>query len=216
MWRVSVLCVVVVAFAAGCSSSSSSHAASGKLGASVKLDSGADNVPAGATRTDFDKIVKAIDAKESLAGLIRTGQAINVGKCTAATLIDTAAGGERQVRITDDPQFSDNNGKAVWVDVNWMKSQCTTPSGAAKGAAVSAACDQAMRTIVAESPDVSDAQSTADDDASLTTCTSKTEWLAAAQKYRSSGIDHCVVCANSTADEVLNAFCSGADKPACK
>jgi|GEM_PF-4531660 hypothetical protein len=220
--RTVLVCVATVLVIGGCSSSSPSQAAS-KLGGTVRLDAGPNDgsslieVPAGATRTAFDKIVTALAAKQSLADLFGTGEAINVGRCATATVVDTAIGGERQVKITDDPQFADNNGKTVWVDVQWLKSKCTTPEQAAQGATVSAACDQAMQAITAESSDVSDAQANTDDDASLVACASKAEWLAAAQKYRSSGIDHCVVCGNATADSVLKDFCSGStDKPACK
>jgi hypothetical protein len=55
-------------------------------------------------------------------------------------------------------------------------------------------------------------------DSALTACASKTAWLAAAQKYRSSGLHHCVLCGNTTGAVVLTELCLGHNqgKPACR
>jgi hypothetical protein len=55
------------------------------------------------------------------------------------------------------------------------------------------------------------------DDATLTACTSKAAWLAAAQKYRSAGTSRCVLCGDATGDLVLTALCEANEaKPACR
>lgn len=96
----------------GCSST-----ATQKLGGTVYVDSGGGPTPAGVTRSDFDEIAKAGAANDNvgLAQLVESGVVVMVPACAPATLIDTALGGERQVRVSSTED-------AVWVDANWIKS----------------------------------------------------------------------------------------------
>jgi len=101
-----------LAMTAGCSST-----ATQKLGGTVYVDSGGGPTPAGVTRSDFDQIAKAGAANDNvgLRDLAASGVVVMVPACAPAILIDTAFGGERQVRVQ-------STGDAVWVDANWIKS----------------------------------------------------------------------------------------------
>lgn len=100
----------------GIAACSSTGTAGSKLGDTVYVDSGANATPAGITRTDFDHISTAVTANDNvgLAQLVQSGVVVTVTKCAPAILLDTALGGERQVRVSA-------SGQAVWVDVNWLK-----------------------------------------------------------------------------------------------
>jgi hypothetical protein len=78
-------------------------------------------------------------------------------------------------------------------------------------------CDRAMHAaarVDLGTPDIVVGQL---DDATLTACANKAAWLAAAQKYRSAGTSHCVLCGNATGDLVLTALCEANEgKPACR
>src|SRR5690348_16998795 len=106
-----VLAALAVLVLAACSSS----LAGPNLGDTVYVDSGGGPTPAGVTRTDFDSVTKAIAANDNvgLRDLIASGVVVSVPACAPAKLLDTAFGGERQVRL--------DSGAAVWVDANWLK-----------------------------------------------------------------------------------------------
>lgn len=105
--------IALVLALAACSSTGT---AGSNLGDTVYVDSGTAATPAGITRTDFDHISSAVTANDNvgLTQLVQSGVVVSVPKCAPAKLLDTAAGGERQVRIA-------STGAAVWVDVNWLK-----------------------------------------------------------------------------------------------
>jgi len=79
-------------------------------------------------------------------------------------------------------------------------------------------CDRAMHALAKLDLSTPDSVMGSAQDATLTACGTKTAWLAAAQKYRSSGLHHCVLCGNATGDVVLAELCLGhnAGKPACR
>lgn len=124
MKRFGVVALVCAAFAsAGCTSTGSSSAAN--LGDTVYVDSGGGTpTPAAITRHDFDDVAKALAAKDTvgLAQLVGSGVVTLVPVCAPAKLLDTALGGERQVRVT-------STGDAVWVDASWLKDK-TSDCGA--------------------------------------------------------------------------------------
>jgi len=79
-------------------------------------------------------------------------------------------------------------------------------------------CDSAMHALAKLDLSTPDSVMGPAQDATLTACGSKTAWLAAAQKYRSAGLHHCVLCGNATGDFVLTELCLGHNKgkPACR
>jgi hypothetical protein len=127
MKRIVVGVAVLLGLATGCSSTVASSKAS-TLGADVVVNSAVSVTPAGVTRTDFDKVTTALAAKDTtgLQQLVTAGQVVAVDQCATAKVIDTAAGGERQVRIETDPGTPALVGQAVWVDVLWLKDPSAT------------------------------------------------------------------------------------------
>jgi len=79
-------------------------------------------------------------------------------------------------------------------------------------------CDRAMHALAKLDLGTPDSVMGSAQDATLTACGTKTAWFAAAQKYRSSGLHHCVLCGNATGDMVLAELCLGHNegKPACR
>ena len=53
---------------------------------------------------------------QGAAEVLAAGGGRFVNRCTSGKLIDTALGGERELRLP--------NGQAVWVDAAWLKSSC--------------------------------------------------------------------------------------------
>lgn len=105
--------IVIILLLAACSTSAKPTAT---IGGTVYVDSGGGTpTPAGVTRTDFDDISKAITANDTvgLGQLVQSGSVVMVPACAPSKLLDTAFGGERQVRLA--------SGDAVWVDANWIK-----------------------------------------------------------------------------------------------
>lgn len=106
--------VLLVLFLAACSSVGTQ-----KLGDTVYVDAGPPaQVPVGFTRTAYDQISKSLAANDNLgaAQVIGAGEGTFVARCTPGKLIDTAFGGERELRLSD--------GRAVWLDANWVKNSC--------------------------------------------------------------------------------------------
>lgn len=114
-----ILAVLVGLWAIGKNSQSAKDSVStGTLGNLVFIDSGPAETPVGLTRTAFDQIAKSLAANDlqGAAEVIGAGEGRFVNRCTSGHLIDTAFGGEREVRLP--------NGQAVWVDVEWLKASC--------------------------------------------------------------------------------------------
>jgi hypothetical protein len=107
--------VLLFAVFVGCASTGGQS-----LGSIVYIDAGSPTqVPAGLTRTASDQISTSLAANDmtGVNSLILNDEAVYVDRCSSGKLIDTAAGGEREIRL--------DNGQAVWVDANWVKSSCS-------------------------------------------------------------------------------------------
>lgn len=92
----------------------------------------------------------------------------------------------------------------------------TAKKGGFNSVTVSGTCDEAMQKIVSENPNADQNTVAYDNGFSLGACSSPDEWMTAANRYKSSGLDRCVVCHNNTVHDVWAQYCDGSHSaPAC-
>jgi hypothetical protein len=111
-----------------CSGGTSSNVATVSDHVKIK-SSGVSTTFAGTSRTNLDKFVSAEVAKDTVGAeqLVQNGEVVAVDNCSTALVIDTAIGGETQVRIVNDPGNPSNNDQALWVNTEFA--QKGTPKG---------------------------------------------------------------------------------------
>jgi hypothetical protein len=112
------------------SGNSGTSSNSGSVGDHVIVDTpGVASTLAGTSRTKLDNLISALSAKDTVGvqQLITAGDIVSVDNCSTALVIDSAIGGETQVRISSDSGNPSNNDQALWINTEFA--QKGTPAG---------------------------------------------------------------------------------------